>query len=360
MPVLLIIHRHRLECPRPIPVANAGLRFTKSMNIKQVFINSAGRLRSGWRVLIFVLLFAILMIAMGLIAQKASQLTIQLVPSRGVAHFLENFIARIVLLLGALAASYACTRGLEGLPWRALGVSLHTAWLRDLLVGSVIGVLSLAFATAIATVGGGLSFTISGRGAFLQVGQTLVFSALLFIIAALAEEALFRGYPLQTLTRANLAWLAVLLTSVPFAAVHLRNPNVAAGFTFINTALAGVWLAVAYLRTRSLWFPLGVHWAWNWALGSLFGLPVSGITDLAPHPLLHGTDLGPAWLTGGSYGIEGGLACTITLLASTLFIWRTRLVSATPEMKLLTSQENPLSSVDVSQTPGATDRVSTP
>ena len=107
---------------------------------------------------------------------------------------------------------------------------------------------------------------------------------------------------------------------------------------------AGVWLAVAYLRTRSLWFPLGVHWAWNWALGSLFGLPVSGINDLAPHPLLHGTDLGPAWLTGGSYGIEGGLACTITLIISTMFILRTRLVTATPELKTMTSQENPLMS----------------
>ena len=94
----------------------------------------------------------------------------------------------------------------------------------------------------------------------------------------------------------------------------------AAGFTFINTALAGVWLAVAYLRTRTLWFPLGVHWAWNWALGAVFGLPVSGITDLAPYPLMRGTDHGPAWLTGGSYGIEGGLACTITLAITTVFI----------------------------------------
>ena len=263
-------------------------------------------------------------------------------PSRDVAHYLENLMIRLVLLLASLGAGYVCTRWLEGLPWRALGLSLHVRWVRDLCVGSLIGIASLALATVIATAGGGLSFTISGRAALLQVGQTLVFSAALFIIAALAEEALFRGYPLQTLTRANLAWLAVLLTSVPFAAVHLKNPNVAAGFTFINTSLAGVWLAVAYLRTRSLWFPLGVHWAWNWALGSLFGLPVSGITDLAPHPLLHGTDLGPAWLTGGSYGIEGGVACTIALVISTVFIWRTRLVSPAPDMKLLTSQENPV------------------
>jgi membrane protease YdiL (CAAX protease family) len=312
------------------------------MDLKQVFINSAGRLRSGWRLLVFVLIFVILSVLFGAATRKVSEFAVQFVPSRGVAHYLENVIFRLVFLIVALLAGYICTRGLEGLPWRALGLWFHARWLRDFFLGSVIGVASLALAAAIATAGGGLSFTFSGRAALVQVGQTLVFSAALFVLAALAEEALFRGYPLQTLTRANLAWLAVFLTSVPFAAIHLRNPNVAAGFTFINTALAGVWLAVAYLRTRSLWFPLGVHWAWNWALGSLFGLPVSGMTDLAPHPLLRGTDLGPPWLTGGNYGIEGGLACTVTLILSTLFILRTRLVAATPEMSTLTSQENPV------------------
>ncbi|HYV00645.1 MAG TPA: type II CAAX endopeptidase family protein [Pyrinomonadaceae bacterium] len=312
------------------------------MDLKQVFINSAGRLRSGWRLLIFVLILAILSLFFGAVTKKVFELAVQFVPRSGVARYLENFVFRLIFLIVALLAGFICTRFLEGLPWRALGLWFHEKWARDFLLGSLIGIVSLALATAIATAGGGLSFTISGRAALVQVVQTLVFSALLFIVAALAEEALFRGYPLQTLTRANLAWLAVFLTSVPFAAIHLRNPNVAAGFTFFNTALAGVWLAVAYLRTRSLWFPLGVHWAWNWALGSLFGLPVSGISDLAPHPLLRGTDLGPAWLTGGGYGIEGGLACTITLIVSTFFILRTRLVSATPEMKTLTSQENPV------------------
>ena len=283
------------------------------MELKNIFINSAGRLRSGWRLLVFLLVYLSILFLLSSLARLAYAVALNTVPQGIGSDYVQNLIFRLLMLITALGAGFICTRWLEGLPWRALGLWFHEGWLRDLIVGSLIGIFSLVLATAIATAGGGLTFTISGRAALFQVLQTLVFSAALFIVAALAEEALFRGYPLQTLTRANLAWLAVFLTSVPFAAVHLRNPNVAAGFTFMNTALAGVWLAVAYLRTRTLWFPLGVHWAWNWALGALFGLPVSGITDLAPHPLMRGTDHGPVWLTGGSYGIEGGLACTITL-----------------------------------------------
>ncbi|HBB88568.1 MAG TPA: hypothetical protein DC047_13230 [Blastocatellia bacterium] len=322
------------------------------MDAQQVFVNSVGRLRSGWRVVIFIVVYVALLFLLSTVTRVGYAVGLQIAPGRNLGRFTEDLIFRLILGVAALLAGYLCNRWLEGLPWRAFGLTRHAGWWRDFIIGSLIGVVSLALATAIAAAGGGLRFTASPRTMLLQVVQTLLMSAVLFIFAALAEEALFRGYPLQTLTRARLAWLAVLLTSVPFATVHLQNPNVVKGFTFINTALAGVWLAVAYLRTRSLWLPLGVHWAWNWALGSLFGLPVSGITSIAPNPLLHGTDLGPAWLTGGSYGIEGGVACTVALIVSTIFIWRMRLVSATPEMKELTSKENPaMTKIPISITP---------
>jgi hypothetical protein len=233
-------------------------------------------------------------------------------------------------------------RLLEGLPWRSLGISLHHKWFRHFLIGSILGVLTLVLATGIATLGGGLRFNLSSSNLLPAVAKTLLASAFLFVVAALAEEALFRGYGLQTLTRAKLAWLGVLLTSLPFAAVHLNNPNVVQPFASLNTALAGVWLAAAYLRTRSLWYPIGIHWAWNWSLGALFGLPVSGIKSFTPNPLLQSTDLGPPWLTGGSYGIEGGLACTIALVVSTIVIWRTRLVFPTDDLFKLTSEERPV------------------
>lgn len=314
----------------------------------QLFINSAGRLRSGWRMLIFAMAFLFLSFILALAAGKASELVVQFAPSRGIAHYIENFIFRLVTLAAALVAGFICARSLEGLPWRALGLWLHAGWLRDFLIGSVLGIVTLAVATGIALAGGGLRFAISSRAELPRVGQTLVFSAVLFIVAALAEEAFARGYPLQTMSRAGLAGLGVLITSLAFAGLHLTNPNFSLGLPFLNLVIAGVWFGIAYLRTRSLWFPLGIHWAWNWALGSLFGLPVSGITSIAPHPLLRGTDLGPAWLTGGSFGIEGGIACTITLIVSTIFILRTKLLSATPEMQLLTSQENPLPGIGTS------------
>lgn len=309
------------------------------MTLRQVFINDAGRLRSGWRLLVFVLTFIAIFFLVTSLVRFAYVVAVIVFPQAALINNLQNLLFRSILLFCTLAAAYICTRWLEDLPWRAIGLSLHSGWLRELLIGSVVGIGSMAIAVAIAAAAGGLRFSISTASS--QVAKTLIVSCGVFIVAALFEEAMFRGYPLQTLTRARLAWLGVLVTSAVFAAGHLQNPNAGRALATLNTFLAGVWLAIAFLRTRSLWFPLGVHWAWNWALGSLFGLPVSGLTRLAPNPLLRGTDLGPSWLTGGAYGIEGGVACTVALVISTIFIWRTKLVSATEEMTRLTSQELP-------------------
>ena len=305
-----------------------------------LFLNDAGRLRSGWRLGIFVLVLVALAFSLGKLVQVAYAIALLVNPGATMRAYVGDLVFRILLLVSAVLAGWICNHWLEGLPWRALGLSFHANWFRDLCIGSLIGIGSLAFATVIAVAAGGLRFTVSGKEMYLSILRTLISTALLFIVAALAEESLFRGYPLQTLIRAGLVWLALLLTSVPFGIVHLRNPS-ATVFSTINTALAGVWFGIAYLKTRSLWLPLGVHWAWNWTQGSIFGLKVSGLT-LSNHPVLQALDKGPAWLTGGSYGIEGGLACTMALLVSTLFIWRTGLVSATPEMKKLTSEENPV------------------
>ncbi len=309
------------------------------MEIQDIFLNRAGRPRSGWRVAVFaVLVYLVILISFTLTVE-----IVRAIFGSGADDVLSSswgFVLQgLVLLIPATVIGWACGKLLEDLPPRALGWAFHRGWLRDLLLGSLVGALSLLLATALAAARGGLKFALNGPVVFETVGRTLLTSLPIFVIAAAAEEAIFRGYPLQTMARARLAWVAIVLTSVIFSYGHLGNPNVVPGFTFANTAIAGVWLAVAYLKTRSLWFPLGIHWAWNWTMGAVLGLPVSGIERLTPAPLLRATDLGPAWLTGGAYGIEGGAACTLALLLSMLFIWRTRLVSPTAEMLRLTNEE---------------------
>src|SRR5215213_1409441 len=304
--------------------------------MRKIFINDFGRLRSGWRLLIFVGAFIALTFLMVTVLRVISVVIGPPGPSTA-AQIIAELVFRAGLLAAALGAGYLCARFLEGLPWRSLGLTFHSGWLRDLLFGFAIGFGSLVVAVAIALKGLAFSF---GDTAWSSIITSMLGSGLVLFAAALAEEAMFRGYGLQTLTRSKLAWLGVLLTSVPFGLVHLSNPNVVPGVTFANTALAGIWLAAAYLRTRSLWLALGVHWSWNWALGWFVGLPISGL-NLISDPLLNAQDMGPKWLTGGNYGIEGGIACTIALTLSTIFLWRTRRLSATPELKQMTSEENP-------------------
>jgi membrane protease YdiL (CAAX protease family) len=310
--------------------------------MRKIFLNDVGRLRSGWRVLIFVLAFIAMAFLIATVLRAGYAIVTAFAPQVPHSGFIAEVIFRTGLLGAALGAGYLCTKFLEGLPWRSLGLTFHTGWFRDLSIGFAVGFGSLVIAVAIASRGLHFSFTTAGPATV----RSLIGSLVLLFAAALAEEAMFRGYGLQTLSRAKLAWLGVLLTSVPFGLAHLSNPNVVPFVTFANTALAGIWLAAAYLRTRSLWLPLGVHWSWNWALGWFFGLPISGI-NLVSNPLLQGQESGPKWLTGGTYGIEGGVACTISLIIVTIFLWRTSLVSATPDLLRMTSEENPVTAEPV-------------
>ncbi len=305
-----------------------------------IFYNDAGRVRSVWRLAIFCVAFVASAAVVFNVTDLAARL---LLPGPAYKHFFDAtpwFVIQAVLLFGLPALiGWGCAWFLEDLPWRSLGWALHGGWLRDAVVGTLVGGASVCVAAAAGAVAGVYQFTFAGFGAAFV--QTLLYSGFLFVLGAACEEMLFRGYPMQTLLRSWPLWVAVLPVSVPFGIVHLWNPNVAAGFTFVNTALAGVWLGVCYWRTRSLWFPFGVHFGWNWVQGAWLGSPVSGFTKIAPDPLLRFADVGPAWVGGGSYGVEGGALCTLALVVSTLFVWRTGLLKATPEMKQYTDGENP-------------------
>jgi membrane protease YdiL (CAAX protease family) len=311
-----------------------------------IFLNRQDRLRSGWRFAIFAAAYYSLFIAIAITVTAAVHFAPPSVAARlnrlpgGVLYLAQFFLE----FAPALLLGWACGRLFDGVPLRALGWSRHRGWLRDLALGSLFGFASLALAALVAAVAGGLRFSFAPEGFGVAFAKTFFGALVVYLLLAAAEEIMFRGYPLQTLMRSLPFAVALIPSSALFASAHLYNPNVSLpAFTFVNTALAGVWLAVGYYRTRSLWLPLGLHWSWNWAMGSVLGLPVSGITSLTRAPLLRAADAGPTWLTGGSYGIEGGAACTITLLVATAFVWRTRLLKADEELKRFTDAEMPKS-----------------
>jgi hypothetical protein len=316
--------------------------------MESVFFNSFGRLRSGWRFAVFCFVFLLLLFFQEIITN--------VIISLAKLEFLLETIWRFPLqgaitsILGLLIGWFCCFL-LEGLPFKSLGLSFQRNWLKDFLLGTLIGGLTLVLAAGIAAISGGLSFQFNQTAASNVILTNFLLALGIFVLGALGEEILFRGYPLQTFTRAKLFLIGLILTSVLFATAHNGNPS-ANPFSWGNTFMAGIWLGIAYLKTRNLWFPLGVHWAWNWVLASVLGLPVSGIDEFYKHSIWQGIDHGPTWLTGGHYGIEGGAACTIALVISTLLIWFAPFIKPTEEMLALTNKENPLLPDDVSNPNG--------
>ncbi|HYF40673.1 MAG TPA: type II CAAX endopeptidase family protein [Gemmatimonadales bacterium] len=136
--------------------------------------------------------------------------------------------------------------------------------------------------------------------------------------AALAEEVLFRGVPLVLLARALGRGSAVVAISVLFALAHILNPN-ATQLGLGNIALAGIFLGLAFYAPGGIWTAFGAHLGWN-ALLACLDTPVSGVPfDI---PLLDYNAGSPAWLTGGVFGPEGGLAATLALTAGILVVAR--------------------------------------
>ena len=207
-----------------------------------------------------------------------------------------------LLLLPVLLGLYTIlTRLLEGRPLGSVGFAFHPRWKSELVMGLIAGTIMILAVAGSEDLLGVAKFSVAQSSAGrVALGALLFF--LLFTVAAASEELIFRGYPFQRLVDAGGPVFAVITLSVLFGAAHLRNPF-HTWISTLNTAAVGVLLAICYLRTRALWLPLGIHFAWNFVQGYVLGLPVSGIR--LPDSLLQAKATGPLWLTGSAYGPHG-------------------------------------------------------
>lgn len=288
--------------------------------MQNILFDENGTLKGIWRFLLFIFAFVAIYIlpalTTGLILQTKTEAEARQFLSSPLYFLAEN----IFRVAAALFVGWLCARGLEKLPFSSLGAAFSSKSLRNFLIGSFGGAATFVLAALICVIFGGYRFALNETSDNSLILNATLFSLVTFLIAGAAEEALFRGYPFQTLERAGLVWLAILLTSVIFGLAHWQNPN-ASTFGIINTILAGIWFSAAYLKSRDLWFPFGLHWSWNFTMGSIFGVPVSGLTQFSEHSVIRTIDQGAVWLTGGHYGTEGGIACTAAIAAAILIIY---------------------------------------
>jgi len=198
----------------------------------------------------------------------------------------------------------------------AQGLPLSPGGARQFALGCAIGFVLVMLAAVPIAVWGNVSFRTT-FSSFNMVRASVVLGVL--IAGALAEELMFRGYPFQRLVEGIGATGAIAVFSVLFGVVHLSNPG-ASVWGLINTVAIGVLLSVTYLRTRALWLPWGIHFAWNTVLGLVLGLPVSGLRLF--NVAVHATATGPKWLTGGSYGIEASAPGALAIIAGLIIVWK--------------------------------------
>jgi uncharacterized protein len=265
-----------------------------------------------------VLLFTLLV----LLLLPLQALIVAFVPfleTPGLDRMAEALIFQAVLILvAALTAGWVMLRWVDRRPLRELGFPLHRRVPAELAAGVPIGAAGLVAAVLFLTLIGAYRFT-SAPGSIPEWGAVMGAALLFFALPAAAEEALFRGYPFQTLARGIGPVGATLIMSLLFALVHGANPHVQA-WGYVNIFAAGVMLSLAVLWTGSLWFATAVHLGWNWATAALLDLPVSGL-DLFDAPLYDGHPAEPAWISGGEFGPEGGLAGTIAVLLAIALLW---------------------------------------
>src|SRR5580704_16524024 len=287
------------------------------LGLERIFIGPNG-MRAGWRVLMFIALFGLLLEGFVLIRaggpeafreqyKNQSHITITPLLMGGSEAITLLFLCISALVMGKL----------EHRKFGEYGLPLRLALRKDFWVGSLTGFLAIS-GTLLAM------FLLHGfRVSGLAIHGPTILSSLFgwgiaFLLVGLVEEFLFRGYIQYTLTSGIGFWPAAFVISGLFGLGHFFNSHEnAVGSEAV--VLFGLLLCLFLRRTGNLWCAVGFHLGYDW--GQMFyGVPDSGIVPY--HNLLNSTLSGPQWLTGGMVGPEASFLTPLALLVVALIFRR--------------------------------------
>lgn len=294
--------------------------------MKKLFKNPVdGRLRSGWRILLFLVIFYFI----AMLIFPLRQLT-----GATRRDYLEDysFVIICVLALAATVAAYLARRFLDKNTFSSLGLRINKRAGLDLMFGFLLsGLMAGTFFLLLYVTGliefNGFNYGIdtgaaSGKSSFVQFMSVVSVGslAILFIehvIVGYWEELAFRGYLLQNMIEGLGVAAAVIVSCLLYGLVHAANPNAGLLSTAI-IVLFGFLRIFGYLTTKMLWLSMGMHIGWNFFQSPIFGFAASGhskstLFNIAPN--------GPGYLTGGDFGPEGSLLI-IPILICALAVMR--------------------------------------
>jgi membrane protease YdiL (CAAX protease family) len=232
--------------------------------------------------------------------------------SLSVSRLWRSILVMVITLPVALIAYRIFVRFIEHRKMTELDAS---GSIHEIAQGFLIGALFSSGITGILALAG--SYRVLGMNS-----PEVLLPALFFAVSsAVFEEILFRGVFFKLIEQRLGSWIALVLSAAIFGGLHLLNKNATiVGVTAIMFQ-AGITMAAAFMLTRRLWLPIGIHFGWNFTQAGIFASAVSG--NEAAQGLLRSTLTGPAWLTGGVFGVEASIVTgALGIAAGILFILR--------------------------------------
>jgi hypothetical protein len=209
-----------------------------------------------------------------------------------------------------MTATWIMIRWIDKRTWRTAGFALGHS-ISNLVVGLGIGIGMITISVASLWLSGSIQFltgvTISAP-VLMVTGAAMLFNAV-------TQEVLVRGYLFQTIQSQGSSKLALILTAFIFSIMHGGGGAI---LPAINLFMVGILLGLGYVWTGNLWLSIALHFGWNFLLGPVLGLTVSGQALDSGWRIMQLQ--GATWVTGGSFGLEGGLAATISTIIGILVL----------------------------------------
>ncbi len=217
--------------------------------------------------------------------------------------------------LAVVAAYVVMVRFIDKRNWETTGLVIDGV-VRETTIGFVIGTVLMSLVVGVTALFGG--YRIVGHNNYSDLVVPFIF----LFFASASEEVVCRGYIFQTLERSWGTVVAIVIASFIFGFSHMVGSSdmpllqrvVGCSCLVVES---GLLYSAAYLHRRRLWLPIGMHWAWNYVQGPIFGMPVSGLVYWIP--MIKAKIIGSALITGGAWGPEAGMPAFFIRTAAGIF-----------------------------------------